>query len=77
MPKYPVLGGNMSLTCIIEVNPDLIKDNITINWESPNEQCSSNRIECEPENDIRKIIGEDGSVKTYAISRCVVHHCFP
>ena len=67
----------MSLTCKIEVNPGFIKDNIiTINWESPNEQCTSNRIECDPENDIKRITGEDGSVKTYVISRCALHHCF-
>ena len=69
MPKYPVLGGNVSLSCVIEVNQELIKDGITINWESPNDQCSSKRIECDKENEITQIIEEDGNVKTYVISR--------
>ena len=69
MPKYPVLGGNVSLSCVIEVDQDLIKDGISINWESPNDQCSSKRMECDKENGITQVIEEDGNVKTYVISR--------
>ena len=72
-PKHPLIGENVSMTCSIEVIPDMYKSGIEIIWSGPTEQfeedSASGRINCDDDNMVKRIDDDSGRTKSYVISR--------
>ena len=71
-PKYPVIGENVSMTCGIEVLPN-IKSGVKIEWSGPNQDfgadCTGGRIECDSENIVKRVDDNQRRTKSFVISK--------
>ena len=72
-PKYPVIGENVSMTCCIEVLPNIDKSGVEIEWIGPNQEfeadCMGGRIECDSKNIVKRVDDYRGKTKSYLISK--------
>ena len=68
-----MISENVSITCSIEVLPDIFKDGVSIEWRGPNSQfeedCNGSRVECENENVVKRIDDDRGRTKSLIISK--------
>ena len=72
-PKYPVIGENVSMTCGIEVLPNIYKSGVEIEWSGPSQEfeadCTGGRIECDSENIVKRVDDNQGRTQSFVISK--------
>ena len=68
-----MIGENVSMTCGIEVLPNIFKSGVEIEWSGPNQKfeadCMGGRIECDSKNIVKRVDDYRGKTKSYLISK--------
>ena len=68
-----MIGENVTITCSIEVLPDIFRSGVKIEWSGPSEQfeedCNGGRIECDNENVVNRNDDDRGRTKSLIISK--------